>query len=235
MFRITQLILGNSYNDFWKYNPQLKQWTQLTSGATAVRSHCLTFDYIQNRIILFGGYDTSSTPNNFYTFSISSAGWTQEVPSGSSPTVGSRTKHACDYDASKQFLYVQGGNGVAASYQDLWKYDFNTKLWSLLNSGNPNVQIYGHKMKYVSRGNSLVIILGYNSNSFAYNTDLYQYDFGNSAVGWTKIASTGSSFANGRGDYSFGFNYATGEFLMFGGGDVNAVYSKNFILFHVLC
>ncbi len=89
----------------------------------------------------------------------------------------------------------------------------------------PSVAIYGHQMKYVSSLSSLPIFLGaLGTNTFS--TDIYQYDFGNTAVGWTVFTVLGQK-PPGREYQSGSYCDQTGEFYLFGGKGASANYMSN--------
>lgn len=104
-------------------------WHQMLVHGTPPSSrngHTAIYDPVNDRMIVFGGFDTE--PRND-VWSLSPAGppsWQQILPTGTPP--GARTGHAAVYDPVRQRMIVIGGvsNGT-----------YNNEVWELTLSGVP--------------------------------------------------------------------------------------------------
>jgi hypothetical protein len=210
-------------NDFWRLNAQTRTWTQLAVGPSERGYHCLEWDQRRNQLILFGGYTGSDYFNDLWTYSIEADQWRQVTPVGNS-IPGARYNHACAFNTQLSTFYFQGGWG-SQFYQDLWQFDFKSNSWTLMDAGNANVQRYGHSIRYSKSLNSLLLFLGFYTQTSILTNTIYQFAFSNPSTGWTLFQVSGSQMRSARGYFSTGFNPQTGEYFVFGGWNGATYYS----------
>ena len=98
-------------------------------------------DTLNNRIILFGGYDwgfSDSCYNDVWAFDLVTETWEALEPSGTPPSP--RMDVALVYDAANQRMLLFGGRTLTSFHNDLWELDLTqgTETWTQLNpSGTP--------------------------------------------------------------------------------------------------
>lgn len=123
-----------------------------TPGANGFGS-CTWTDLIGN-LWLFGGDDGTNPPfDNLWKFDITTNEWTWMKGSGSpgplpvhgvqgipapSNTPGGRAETSCTWTDNNGNLWMFGGTpvGVGASWNDLWKYDPLTNMWTWMKGSN---------------------------------------------------------------------------------------------------
>jgi len=121
-------------NETWAYDAAQNQWTNMTSGARPPgrRSPGMAYDSKADRMILFGGYDPLSNPNNngvyndTWAYDFDTNTWTNmSPPDGPSARWGMGFSYDSEIDRCILFGGTAGGNQT-------WAYDFTKNTWSLL-------------------------------------------------------------------------------------------------------
>ena len=111
------------FNDLWCYDNDT--WTNLTPGGTKPSARtltALTYDPLNDRLLLFGGRDATGTQlADLWAFDLGSETWSQLSSSG--PSV--RHAHSLTYDWNQNHALLVGG--VSSDGQtflsDTWYYD----------------------------------------------------------------------------------------------------------------
>jgi hypothetical protein len=214
-----------AFNDFWRFNAQTRTWTEFSKGPSERFGHCLEWDQGRNQLILFGGITRSAYLNDLWTYSINSDQWQQVTPAGNSTPPG-RYNLACAFNTQLTTIHVHGGEG-RQFYQDLWQFDFSSNSWTLMDAGNSNVRRSEHSIRYSKSLDSLLLFLGFNTQTSTFNNAIYQYSFSNPSAGWTLFQASGSQLPSARAQFSIGFNPQTGEYFVFGGKSGAPIYSTN--------
>lgn len=197
-----------------------RSWTQLSSGPSGRAAHCLESNPANNQLILFGGSTASAMLNDLWTFSIESNQWQEITPVDTSkPSV--RVFHACALNPQLGILYAQGGMTGPEYLQDLWQFDFPSRRWSMINSGNGNVLLRSHSMRYSDAMKSLYVFFGINQSTGTgvYTSRMYRLSVSTSSSTWSPIQFVGIRIPSIRALFSTGFNPQTGEYFVFGGGN----------------
>lgn len=116
-------------------DPPLPAWEQLAAGQPAPPArwdHVLAADEAGNRLILFGGRDTTGTAlDDTWAFDLGSGAWTQLATAGPQPRFGV----AAAVDSTARTLYVFGGQYGDIFYNDTWAFDLATDAWTQLHDG----------------------------------------------------------------------------------------------------
>ncbi len=176
---------ATTYNDVWALNLNAGfGWEQLvTTGAPpSPRSSCSAiYDSVHDRLVIFGGYDGSTTLNDVWALSLGGAAptWAQMQPSGPLPSARSDTPAI--YDASRDRMVIFSGAGAS----DVWALSFaGTPAWSQLSpTGTAPAARYGHSAIYDPTRDRMVIYGGSN-----YQSDAWALSF--SAIpSWSQLAS----------------------------------------------
>ena len=103
-------------------------WVNLSPSGTpplARGGHSAAYDSLNNRMIVFGGFDQSGVPTFEDVWQLSNANglggtpaWTQLFPSGTPP--GLRTLHTAVFDTAHQRMIVFGGRPYSSGSNRVW-------------------------------------------------------------------------------------------------------------------
>src|SRR6185369_2919428 len=99
----------------------------------------LAYDAARERVVLFGGSDTSGYFGDTWTWD--GQQWTEEHPAVSPPA---RQNFAMTYDASRRMVIAFGGYGEAERLDDTWGWDGTT--WSPISTPHAPRARYDHTM-----------------------------------------------------------------------------------------
>jgi N-acetylneuraminic acid mutarotase len=119
-------------NDTWRYNYSTNMWTNITPAINPpVReTHTMAYDMESDRIIMFGGYNSSLFFNDTWAYDPNTNTWTNMSPQVSpSARVGSMMV----YDNKSNRIILFGG-WTGNYMNDTWTYDYNTNSWTNLTS-----------------------------------------------------------------------------------------------------
>jgi len=132
--------------DTWLYNATTNVWTQVWPGTppTGRELSEMTFDQTANRIILFGGYDSTwTTMADTWSYNIVTNTWTNLNPP--SPPLGMYGGGLVYSPALGRDILVGGYTYTGFVYvTDTWLYDSASNRWSKLTvNGSYAGQTYG--------------------------------------------------------------------------------------------
>lgn len=87
-----------------------------------------------SEMVVFGGFKEGERCNEIHTYGFNNNTWTKINPDKSSPMPCPRAGHsiACSIDSTTnhQIMLVFGGkDDENQKLNDLWKFDFTTKMW----------------------------------------------------------------------------------------------------------
>ncbi len=190
-----------------------------TSGPSARYDHTMVYDSIRQKVMLFGGRNTTSFFNDLWEWDSQnqSAPWTNVTPAGLKPSA--RYGHALAYDSNRDKIVLFGGLDGSAR-NDTWEWDLATGSWSQITLANsPSARLY-HGMAY-DPGRGQMVLYGGTPIGGALG-DTWEWD-GNPASGWVqKATSLGCQGPPGYGmceRFSFGMTYngLVGAVVLFGG------------------
>jgi N-acetylneuraminic acid mutarotase len=110
-------------------------WTQLASasGPSARSAQATVYDSNGNMVI-FGGYDGTSSLNDVWSYNIQNQKWTQ-LSSVSGPT--GRLYSSAIYTGNGNMIVFGGFNNSSwAEFNGVWNYNISSQSWTLLNPTN---------------------------------------------------------------------------------------------------
>lgn len=111
-------------------------WESLAAGQPAPPArwdHALAADESGNRLIVFGGRDsTGEALDDTWSFDMSSGAWAQLATTGPEPRFGV----AAAVDRASGMLYVFGGQHGDIFYNDTWAFELATDTWTRLDDGS---------------------------------------------------------------------------------------------------
>src|SRR3989344_4258636 len=184
-------------NDLWSYNPATNGWTQLIAngagGSPPGRSrHGVAWDQINNRLLVFGGYQSGNGLNDLWSYNPATNGWTQLSPTGGPPST--RYWHGMTWDQLNNKALVFGGyNNSSYRMNDLWSYDPLADSWTqkIANgAGGSPVARENASATWNPASNRMLVFGGYGNNGFMdVKNDLWSYN--PATNGWTQLSPAG--------------------------------------------
>ncbi|MBI3968304.1 MAG: fibronectin type III domain-containing protein [Chloroflexi bacterium] len=216
------------YNDLWQYT-DAGGWSQITPPTgvgwiTAREGHAATWDTQANRLLVFGGYGTSTRRNDLWQYAptapASSVGWSELSAAAAAGVPNGRTEHTVVWDGQANRLLLFGGWPVdSPGGNDLWQYTA-TGGWRLLTAnGAPGAPAAGggHAAAWDSRNNRLLVVGGCCDSGGRSFGDLWQYT---DAGGWKALSSP--TTLTPRKGASAVWDAQNNRLLLFGGSSTSA-------------
>ncbi|MFX1254392.1 MAG: Kelch repeat-containing protein [Promethearchaeota archaeon] len=174
------------FDDTWAYDYTNNSWINLapTSKPSPRYNPAMTYDSLNNKLILFGGYESNGYLRDTWTYDYSTNQWTQIFPL-TSP--GVRHSHAMVYDSANQKVILFGGHNQQFILNDTWVYDFSSNNWTqMFPQTGPSVR-YGHTMVYDPVNQKVILFGGHADVSYGeINNDLWTYDY--SSNNWAEFS-----------------------------------------------
>jgi hypothetical protein len=160
-------------------------WTLLkpTASPTPRFGHAMTFDIIRNRVVMFGGWDSTSR-SLADTWEYDGKTWTKMAPTASPP---GRDGHVLAYDLARGRTVLFGGDANGTIKSDTWEYD--GKTWLQIKPTTVPTARKSHTLTWdVKR--SRVVMFGGNAGSSTYLNDTWDWDGKNWARHSTNTSPT---------------------------------------------
>jgi hypothetical protein len=219
-------------------------WTTLIAngapGSPAARDfHSAVYDSANNRMIVFGGLNPSSTPlNDVWVLSNANgqggpATWTQLSPSGSAPAA--RLLHTAVYDAANNRMIIFGGGSLTQNFSDVWVLSNanglgGTPAWTqLLPSGGPPSGVYGSSAVYDPANNIMTVFAGLNAAGTAATNGVWTLSHANGLGGtpeWTNIVANGAAGSPAKREFPTAvYDTANNRMIIFGGEAFSGQFS----------
>jgi hypothetical protein len=216
-------------------------WVQIFPTGTAPSArfgHSAYYDSFSNRMMLFGGANTSTTclndvwALNDANSSLGAPAWFAMNPSGTLPLA--RMNHSAVYDSARNVLIAFGGTNCAGGYfSDVWTLsnangEGGTPRWTKLSpSGAPPAARENASVVYDSVNNILALYAGdAGGNGFS---DVWTLSNANGQGGtpqWTQLLPTGTA-PNARTGQSAVYDSFNNRMVIFGG--INSLTGTSFM------
>ncbi|MFX1533184.1 MAG: Kelch repeat-containing protein [Promethearchaeota archaeon] len=207
------------FDDTWAYDYANNSWINLnpTSKPSPRYNPAMTYDSINQKLVLFGGYGSSGYLSDTWIYDYSNNQWTQVFPI-TSP--GVRHSHAMVYDSVNQKVVLFGGHNRQTILSDTWVYDFSSNNWTeMFPQTSPNVR-YGHTMAYNPSNQKVILFGGKSDASYGIsNNDLWMYDYSSNI--WTEFSTI--TKPDVRYWYATAYDQTNQKMILFGG----LTYSSN--------
>jgi hypothetical protein len=136
---------GASQTRIWAWDGST--WSIIQTGGPGTRTRsAIAYDSARNRLVLFGGSNTSGSAYFADTWEWDGSGWTQRAVAGPSP----RAHHGMAYDESRQRTVLFGGyrQPPAQALGDTWEWDGQAWVQSL--AGGPGAATVETPLAYDS-------------------------------------------------------------------------------------
>ena len=158
-------VIGDR-NDVWELSLSgTPTWTQLMPAGTlpTAREHAAAvYDPVNDRMIVFGGFDGKPTWNGqVWELTFSPLAWNLLLPAGTGPTA--RDRHAAIYDPVNHRMIVFGGRDGSGHWtNDVWSLALDgTPVWTNITpAGTSPPARWGHFAVYDSQNRQLVTLGG---------------------------------------------------------------------------
>jgi len=139
-------------------------WTALSPDlATFIRDeHMMIYDPVRDRLLLFGGFDSSDLTNSVWTLSLSGTpALTQLVTSGTAPSP--RALGSAIYDSVRDRLLLFGGITNGGSSNEVWALTLSgTPTWSQITPlGTPPTARFEQAAIYDVTRDRMIVFGGY--------------------------------------------------------------------------
>ncbi|NTU63850.1 MAG: hypothetical protein HGB05_10725 [Chloroflexi bacterium] len=173
------LVVSHGYSDrgylddTYALDLQTNVWRKISPAIRPVKriGHAVALDTSNDQMYLFGGQtEQGSLLSDLWVLDPVKKSWTELKPNGTRPTA--RTDAALVYD-DEGHLWLFGGRTIAGATNELWKYDPNTKQWTLVSATNGPSARSKHRAIWFPV-TKLTIFGGMDANGDALN-DLWTY------------------------------------------------------------
>lgn len=200
---------GARLGDTWEWNGTT--WTDKTPVGTSpqARSFCaMAYDWVNAKVLLFGGNDGSASPYRNDTWSWDGTTWTQLSPANVPAT---RQQHLMVSRLDKQDIVMAVGQNTVR-HADTWTWDGATNNWNqVLTATTPPVSRVALDAGY-DLVRQRVVITGGNNSSLNPTGQISEFD----GVNWVNRTPIPSPRPHNT-RYFFAFVAATGKSYTFGG------------------
>ena len=193
--------MTNVLADTWEWNLGTRKWNQLSPTVSPSKrsQHGMVTDSARKKILLYGGYDTSSyityypyppypyyvdagvysdpIKNDVWEWDGASTTWTNRTPTlpVAMPTGRSNPTMVFD-EGRKKLTLLEAESGYGWLTGDFWEWDPETGAWSLKKTGDtPGSGLSGAIVAYDSIRRRLVI-LGVEATSSSYTPSTWELD-----------------------------------------------------------
>ena len=202
---------GGLLDDTWAFDYITNSWTQLNPSINpAARSgHIMVYDLINEIIILFGGYWSSSPRDDTWIFDCATNEWIQVFPDTVPPP---RMSHNMVYDSVNERVILFSGYGVGGELlDDTWEYDYSINTWVELRPNSSPGSRYGHCMIFNSHSERVILFSGATAGSDPQQT--WEYDY--AVNDWVELYPSSSPL--GRKWGGMVYDSVNQKGIMFGG------------------
>jgi N-acetylneuraminic acid mutarotase len=211
-------------DDTSAYDPITDSWSDLMPSGDyppASAYHAMAYDPVNDKAVLFGGWDDFNAVElgGTYIYDVAANTWAEVTPTGASPSP--RDSHAMVYNPVNGLIYLFGGFDDVGQLNDLWVYSVAENTWTeVLPGGGPPAPRSTHAMA-VDEATGQVLVFGGYDGDFPLG-DLWAYD--PAANMWTELTSTGDTPAD-RSAVRMVYDPVSGRMIVFGGYDGEAELS----------
>jgi Mg-chelatase subunit ChlD len=204
---------SKKYDETWEYDTVTHTWIgpYLPNPRPSARyKHQMDYDSVNNRIVLFGGYDGS---NDDETWEYDTVSHTWHGPYIPSPHPSARQNHDLVYDSINNRIVLFGGWG-GTNADNTWEYETSSHTWygPYKPTPRPSPRV-SHAMAFDIANNKVVLFGGFKSVN---NNETWEYD--TSSHVWTGPLSL-SKKPSAREILAMAFDSINNKVVLFGGWD----------------
>ena len=155
----------------WAFSLEGYSWRRLHPTNMPSPGRCntpLVYDEKSGKIIMFSGMGYDSTfPSDTWVYDVADNSWTRMNPD--EPPHG-RYGHTLFYDPAEEAILMFGGHWFEGSNEgvcpDLWKYEYESNSWTLLEENLPLNAKFWHSSSVSNLDGALTIFGGTNGRDF---------------------------------------------------------------------
>jgi len=198
----------------WSFDPSTRVWTNMNpvGGPERLFAPAMAYDAGSDRVIMFGGNNTSGQVGGTWAYDVNTNTWTQMDPADKP---AQRAFMHLAYDSQSDRVILVGGGNCCRDFGDTWSYDFDTDTWTeMAPGGGPPAISYGASA--YDPGTDRVILFGgapY-AQGEAPQADTWAYDYETNT--WTLLSPPSAPPA--RGWHALARDPVSGLLVLFGGG-----------------
>ncbi|MCP4246673.1 MAG: hypothetical protein GY778_06460 [bacterium] len=130
---------GGRFNDVWKYDGRLQEWSQLDPDGAMPAERCLhtaAFIESRNQMLVYGGIQGGGTRSgdffdDTHILDLAANRWTRLESSGPGKLEGA----VAFYVAAEDAVYLWGGKQVDTFPTTLWRFDVAAGEWGPIETG----------------------------------------------------------------------------------------------------
>ncbi|MBN1384337.1 MAG: hypothetical protein JW983_05630 [Elusimicrobia bacterium] len=189
-------LLNNFYDITGTPKPDARRW------------HSTAYSSSEDKVLLFGGFDSSGDPlGDTWVYDPQSGQWTQKSPAVSP---GQRYGHIMVSSGTNKVILFGGYNG-ADYFNDTWEYDFEKSSWTQIVTISSPIALVYSCAGYDSKNNKIILFGGISTGTIESATWIYNFE----GSSWTK----GAYAPEPRADAYSCYDPDNERFLVFGGHD----------------
>ncbi len=216
---VTSNAEGNRTGNYnWTFN-NIASYTKMswsgpylpTTRPSPRYDHSMAYDAINNKVVLFGGYDGSNYDDTWEYNTVTHTWYGPYLPTRRPP---GGFGHSMAYDSTNNRIVLFSGYDV--SYHDeTWEYDTATHTWygPYLPATRPSLR-YDHAMAYDSTNNRIVLFGGRFGST--YFDETWEYD---TATHTWYGPFQPSICPSGRIEHAMTYDSVNNRIVLFGGDD----------------
>ncbi len=217
---------GTYFNDTWAYDVVNNAWTELIPPMplpSARDSARMQFDPSSGQIILFSGHGAGGYLDDTWAYDSTNNTWTEVTPT-LSPSA--RNGGAMAYDPSSGRLILFGGYDGTNDLADMWGYDSSAITWTQITPINSPSARDTTAMAFDPASGQIILFGGYIRTSGQLLNDTWGcvYDHTANTYTWTNLNPSNPPSPR-YGVYAFKFDPASGQIILFGGGDIISTFN----------
>jgi len=152
---------GGYDDETWAYDLDTNTWTNMTPPTpkpSARGYHSMAYDSINDKVILFGGYDGGSNDET-WAYDLGTNTWTNMTPS-TQPSARLDTSMAYDSINGKVILF---GGWDGSDKDETWAYDLDTNTWTNMTPSIQPSARHTHSMAYDSKHDKVILFGGWDN------------------------------------------------------------------------
>jgi len=170
-------------------------WRQYTNMPIALYGHSAIYDQPRNRIVVFGGRDSTAVYGRLFVYTIADSTWSEPAFTGTAPSA--REGHAACVNADCSKMYVSGGRNGGTYYNDFYELNLSSLVWTQKTSTHTFSARAEHSMFIDDSDYERFVVYGGIGGSGALS-DCWDYSFlpwvypSSSLSDWVQESTTGS-------------------------------------------
>jgi N-acetylneuraminic acid mutarotase len=195
--------------DTWAFDCSTNTWTEMhpATSPSSRNGHRMAYDAKSERVILFGGADSSGYLGDTWAYDYNANTWTHLGPAASP---AARYLHAMAYDAQSERVILFGGEGASGVMGDTWAYDGST--WTQMSPATAPSARRSHGMAYDAQSDQIIVFGGADVHDVPLG-DTWAYSYNTDA--WTQLAT--DTTPSSRHSPSVTYDAQSDRVVMFGG------------------